>query len=377
MEIIFWVAAGLVLLNLVVLPAAIIGLSYVFGRPVAVDPAHRPPLTVLITAHNEEKHITEKIRNTLAFEYPPERLEILIALDGCTDRTAEIAEAFGDDRIRVIRYPRLGKTAVQDAAATEARGEIIYFTDATAYHNPEAARLLVAHCADGNVGCATGWHGFTNPSGAGATGVGVRLAYELLLRRRMGVLYSMLGAAGCNMAMPKRYVQQVGKGLNHDWAAPILALMQGKRTVFVPDAKAFLPRPLADEDELKRRTRIVAQALRGVYEIPESLNVLKHPMLALGIVFLRLLKWYLPIPLVAMLVSNAFLLDATFYRITFGAQVAFVAAGLLGALMKRRGRVPAILSVPFYFCLLNLAALRGIWAHTRGETFTTWQATAR
>ena len=194
----------------------------------------------------------------------------------------------------------------------------------------------------------------------------------------MGVLYSMLGAAGCNMAMPKEHVYEVGKGLNHDWAAPILALMKGKRTVFVPDAKAFLPRPLRDEDEINRRTRIVVQALRGVFEIPESLNPIRHPMLSFGIIFLRLVKWFLPVLLILLFLSNLFLAGAhPLYLVTLAAQLVVYGMGALGALLKPTGKVPRVLSIPFYFCLLNIAALRGIWYFFRGETFTTWQATAR
>jgi len=34
--------------------------------------------------------------------------------------------------------------------------------------------------------------------------------------------------------------------------------------------------------------------------------------------------------------------------------------------------MPALLSIPYYFCLVNVASARGILDAFRGKTYTTW-----
>jgi glycosyltransferase involved in cell wall biosynthesis len=377
-DLVFCACASLILYNLVVFPFVVIALSFPLGRPVRKSGSCLPTLTVLITAHNEEKHIRRKLANTLALDYPPDLMEILVALDGCTDRTAEIARSFADPRIRVLDYSvRRGKTAVQNDGTVEAKGEIILYTDATALLNPEAARELVANLADPGVACATGWVYYPQARNAIRAGAYTRGAYELFLRRRIGLLYSMLGAAGAIMAMPKRFVKPVDGGLNHDYAAPILALMEGRRTVYEPAAKAIIARPISDVDELALRTRVAAQGLRCIFEMPRTLDPLRHPVLSFMIISMRLLKWLLPLLFLAAFVSNLFLLTRPFYRATLAVQLLVALLAAVGAIWHRKQTPPAVFSVPFYFFILNISALRGLWLYAKRETFTTWQATSR
>jgi len=44
-----------------------------------------PTLSVIIAAFNEQKHIGQKLANTLAMDYPQEKLEVIVASD-CSTR---------------------------------------------------------------------------------------------------------------------------------------------------------------------------------------------------------------------------------------------------------------------------------------------------
>src|SRR5689334_12504809 len=84
-------------------------LSVIFrrGRP---DTGHTPPLSVLISAYNEEGAIARKIEQTLALDYPSEMLEVLVVSDGSIDKTDEIVRGIGDPRVRLLRVEgRTGK----------------------------------------------------------------------------------------------------------------------------------------------------------------------------------------------------------------------------------------------------------------------------
>jgi glycosyltransferase involved in cell wall biosynthesis len=53
-----------------------------------------PSVAIIITAYNEEKRIEAKILNTLKLDYPRDRLEIIVASDGSTDRTNDIVRHY-------------------------------------------------------------------------------------------------------------------------------------------------------------------------------------------------------------------------------------------------------------------------------------------
>ncbi len=109
-----------------------------------------PSVTVVVAAHDEEDVIGRRVENLLTLDYPPDRLEVVVASDGSTDGTDGAVEALaaGDARVRIARRPREGKTAAQDAVVAEATSEVVAFSDANATWAPDALRKLVRSFAD-------------------------------------------------------------------------------------------------------------------------------------------------------------------------------------------------------------------------------------
>src|ERR1700751_5655990 len=104
-------------------------------------PGARLTVTIIVTAYNEERCIRAKLDNLLALHYPPELVDIILASDGSSDATEQIAAGYEPRRVRVLRLEgRRGKTACQNSAAAKARGEILVFTDATTQLQAEALR---------------------------------------------------------------------------------------------------------------------------------------------------------------------------------------------------------------------------------------------
>ena len=119
-KIVFWLAALLLFYVYAGYPLllAVIGLFVRSRRP---EPGYCPRLSVLIAAYNEEEAIARKIEQTLALEYPADKLEVLVLSDCSTDRTDEIVKAFPDKRVRLVRMTdRRGKTHAQNQGIKEA-----------------------------------------------------------------------------------------------------------------------------------------------------------------------------------------------------------------------------------------------------------------
>ncbi len=104
-----------------------------------------PPTTVVIACFNEEETIEETLDYVTKQDYPGE-LEILVADDGSTDRTAQLARqrAKADHRIAVLRLPHSGKAKTLTAALKHVETPLVATVDADTLLMPSSLQRLVA-----------------------------------------------------------------------------------------------------------------------------------------------------------------------------------------------------------------------------------------
>jgi len=160
----FYVSVGYPLL------LALVGL---IRRLPQADLGYLPFVSILIAAYNEEASIQKKLEQTLALDYPADRLEIIVLSDGSTDRTDEIVSKFSDPRVQLLRAPkRQGKTYIQNLGAEVARGEVMIFSDATTVYHPLALQYLACNFADPHVGAVSGRFQYFDKAEASPTGLG-------------------------------------------------------------------------------------------------------------------------------------------------------------------------------------------------------------
>src|SRR5580658_6343627 len=113
-KLVFWIAVCVPLYAFLGYPLVLAALSLAIRREVRKAPIH-PFVSLLIPAYNEARTIARKIENSLALDYPPDRIEIVIVSDGSTDETVNIARAAGG--VRVLALPKnIGKTAALNQA---------------------------------------------------------------------------------------------------------------------------------------------------------------------------------------------------------------------------------------------------------------------
>jgi biofilm PGA synthesis N-glycosyltransferase PgaC len=104
-----------------------------------------PAVTVAIACFNEEKTIEETLDYVLGQDYPG-ALRVLVADDGSSDRTVELAlrRARGDDRIAVASFPHGGKARTLTRAMAEVTTPLLATVDADTLLMPSALRRIVA-----------------------------------------------------------------------------------------------------------------------------------------------------------------------------------------------------------------------------------------
>ena len=284
-----------------------------------------PSVSILISAYNEEKHLERKIDNSLAIDYPREKLEIIVISDASTDGTHEILKRYAGQGIRYyVLEERRGKTAALNKALEMARGEILFFTDATTIHPPEVLKRLVRNFCDPEVGCVSGKVIFRDLD-ANLTGKGLkaRLGYEIYLRHRLSDIWSMFGATGCIMAIRKGLCQTLREDLVMDLVVPLLALQRFFRTVYEPEALAFVDRPTSSEGEFNRRSRIVLRGLRALVYMRCLGNPFRYGVFVSAMFYHRLLRWLAPVFFIIVFISSLSLVSQRFYLALFLIQVGF------------------------------------------------------
>jgi cellulose synthase/poly-beta-1,6-N-acetylglucosamine synthase-like glycosyltransferase len=356
-------------------PMLVFVMSRLRARPVRRDNI-TPKLSVIIAAYNEERAIARKIEDTLALDYPKEKVEIIVASDCSTDRTDEIVRQFSDRGVILRRQSqRLGKTMAQNSAAEDASGEILVFTDATTGYRPDALRKLVRSFADAEVGCVSSQLIYVDRSKT-SVGRGCRSywGYETLLRQSESRLGSMIGVAGCLYAVRRSSYTPLEPDMCSDFVIASAIRLKGLRTIHDQEAISIEDTNNRSRDEFRMRVRIVEQTMSAMSRYREVLDPRRHGLFALQMISHKLLRYSAPVLLFVALISNLFLVnDSDIYRITMAGQGAFYFAALGGALLARFGVRLGVAGLPYYFVLANVAILAAFIQFARGEAHVVWE----
>jgi FemAB-related protein (PEP-CTERM system-associated) len=318
-----------------------------------------PSVAVLIAAHNEERDIGWKVAETLAWDYPEEKLKILVASDASEDATDQIIQTSADPRLTFIRMEhRGGKVRALNRLGEIASSDLLFFTDANAHIPPHALRLMVRHFADPRVGCVTGNSRSIAQDEAQATAGTVDLyrRYESMLRRLESRLGSVLVCDGAIFCMRSSLFQRLRPDFANDLETPMRVAAQDYFVTYEPRAVVFERDSSSPLDEFKRQRRMCAQGmaamlnLRGVFGGIRGWQFVSH----------KLMRWLSVIPMAGLLASSAMLVrDSGFFATILVAQVIFYGMAAVGLVQAARGRpVARPFSLPFYVMLGLVAAQR-------------------
>ncbi len=389
MEILLWLSLFIVFYAFAgygILLFALVKLKRIFkGVPVvpATNEATLPSCSLVIAAYNEEGFIIEKIKNTLELQYPADKLELIFITDGSSDRTPELVAAY--PQIKLLHSPeRRGKIAAVHRAMDTVTTEIVVFTDANTYLNPDALLNICRHYADAKVGAVAGEKRVQVDETADATaGEGFYWKYESKLKAWDSELYSVVGAAGELFSIRKNLYQPVSpNAILDDFMISLLVAQKGYRVVYEPEAYASETSSANVKEELKRKIRIAAGGIQSIVWLKSLLNPFPQPLLSFQYISHRVLRWtVVPFLMILALVLNAVIViqgdSSTVYQILLAAQVIFYAASLTGWLLERKEIKVKALFIPYYFCMMNYAVIRGIFRYFAGTQSAAWEKAQR
>lgn len=341
-------------------------------RPARRDEGYRRSVSLIIAAHNEAGVIQAKLANSARLDYPAHLLEVLVASDGSDDGTAELAAASGGPGLRVLDLPRGGKNRALNAAVAVAAGDILVFSDADSMLEPDALRRLVAPLADAEVGGVAGDYRYQRGGRAG--GEGDYWSFDRAMKGWQSRAGSITSATGQLYAVRRELFRPAPDGVTDDFFISIQVPLAGRRLVFEPAAVAHGPQAPTARAEFRRKVRVATAGLRGVWAVRAGLDPRAHGLFALQLLSHKVLRRLAVLPLLALSAAAPLLWGrGALYRLAAAGLWGLHALGLLGLVLRRHrlGRL-RLLSLPFYFELVNGAVLAALLGLARGERHDTW-----
>jgi poly-beta-1,6-N-acetyl-D-glucosamine synthase len=342
-----------------------------------------PPVTLIVAAYNEEKVIREKIANTLALDYPPNKLQIIFVTDGSTDGTMEIIRQYPAITL-LHQHERRGKMGAINRAMEQVRWPFVIFSDANATLNRQAVREIVKYYYDPRVGGVAGEKKIsyaTDDNNIAGIGESLYWQYESFLKQIDWDLYTTVGAAGELFSIRSELYTPVKEDIILDDLYISLQInMQGYRLAYEPLAYAVEAPSASLAEEQKRKSRIGAGAFQVMGELTGLFNCFRHPLLSFQYLSRRVIRWICPFLLLLAFMCNGFLAwqeAGVIYLIAFYTQLFFYFSALVGWIFAQRKAPMGYLYIPFYFVFMNWCLLLGFIRYLRGNQSVLWEKANR
>jgi cellulose synthase/poly-beta-1,6-N-acetylglucosamine synthase-like glycosyltransferase len=364
MSAVFWFCLGLVVYTYLGYVVFLKLEVHFRNRPV-LEAKITPTVSVIMAAHNEEKSLPSKLDNLRMMEYPRDRLQVIVASDGSTDRTANILREHASTVDSVILESANGKAYAINQAVKSASGEIFVFLDARQRVAPDAISNLVSCFADPSVGAVSGELLLdSDEETQSSDGLGIYWKIEKLVRRLESASGSVVGVTGAIYAIRRSLYTEIPSGtILDDVFVPMHVARQGKRVVFQASALAYDRLSSTKGKEFSRKIR----TLTGNYQLlrlaPWLLSA-SNPLL-FRFVSHKLLRLAVPFFLLVILISSA-VAQGFFYRGAFWAQLALYFAALLGAVAPSAKKLKPV-SIAYTFVMLNIAAAVAFYNFVAGR----------
>ncbi len=378
-KVVYWAAITIIIYVYFGYPLVLQFLGRYYKKIVSIQEI-TPEVTLLVCAYNEEDVIREKIDNSLKLDYPSERLKIVIASDGSSDRTNEIVRQYVDERILLIDYPeRRGKVSVINDTVPKLESEIIIFSDANTMYHKDAVRKLVRNFGDPAVGGVSADVILHNEEATFGQSESLYYVYERWIQKKESEFGSIIGADGGMYAIRRSlFVPPSDNIILDDFVISMNVVLNRHRLVYEKEAIGYEVSSISPKTEFLRKSRVIAGAIQTVMQ-HEGIPSVRQKGAFFCFASHKFLRWMIPLVLVAFYFTNARLFlhsKDMLYTASFYVQTVFYFMALLDMLVAKRYKC-RLTSIPFYFCMVNGAALFGLYKGVFKKQPVKWQKFSR
>lgn len=391
LAILFWLSVFFILYTYIGYPLLISLIARFI--PFHIEQSGAPDLsvTLLITAYNEETVIEKKIENSLELDYPRDKLQIIVAADGSSDRTPEIVRKFSDRGVELtFTSQRGGKMAAINRAIPYSSGEIIIFSDANNMYDQDTIRKLIGPFSDQTVGATTGAKLIIQDGTELSSTEGIYWKYESWIKTNETILGTCTSSVGEILAIRRElYIPPPNNIINDDYYIVTDLIKRGLRVIYVPQAQSFEYISANARDEMVRRSRMNTGKYQAIF-MSYRLLPFDRPVLLWQIISHKYFRAFLPFGFLGVLVANILLvllhrdIPSSFLRVSMPyawvfllMQSLFYLLAALGNYVKFSGLIGKLVYLPTYLVNSNLAILRGFHGFVTGKQTNIWDRVRR
>ncbi|HEY0528057.1 MAG TPA: glycosyltransferase [Gemmatimonadaceae bacterium] len=339
-----------------------------------------PSVTITVPVYNAENTIGQTLDCLLAVDYPRQKLQVLVISDASTDGTDEIVRGLSSSGIELLRMPeRRGKTAAENAAVSAARGDILVNVDSSIQIPPYSLKKLVRVFDDPTIGVASGRDVSVGGDRNETTHAESRyVGYEMWLRELETRIGSIVGASGCFYASRRSiHSKALAPGLSWDFAAALVARLQGFRSVSVPEAVCLVGRSVQIRIEVTRKVRTMARGISTLFHYRSLMNPFAYGSFAFMLISHKLLRWlpYFLAPF-ALIALSFLALEANEARVVLGLVTVGILIGTAGIRYGER-TPPKPVAIAAFLVAIFSAGFLAWWEVLRQTPMATWEPTPR
>ena len=274
--------------------------------PLEAGASDLPTVAIIMPCYNEARYIAGKIANLAALDYPPSKLSIVVALDGCTDDTCARVVAAASMCARglhltVLDFPvNRGKIAVLNEQIAACQSEIVCLTDASAEIPVDAVRRAASHFRSAAVGVVGATYQLSE---ARSEGERAYVAYLTKTRRDEAAFGTPLGCHGALYFIRRAaWRPLLPDTINDDFVLPLQIAERGHQGVYDPSIIAIEREKTGDTQDFRRRIRL------GAGNLQQSLRLWKlcdpaRPLLAWMFISGKGMRPFVPVLALVALIS--------------------------------------------------------------------------
>lgn len=366
-----------------------VGIKKLFGRGNVSfeNEEYEPEVCLFVTAFNEKDYIQQKVENAFSLNYPGDKIQYLWITDGSNDGSPELLKK--TDQLEVYHQPeRRGKMHAMNRGMKYVKAPIVIFSDSNTILGKDSIREIVSCFKDPKVGCVAGEKRIVQKDEEAAAGAGEGLYWRLesWIKQKDWELNSAVGAVGELFAIRTELFEDVEiDTLLDDFIISLRIAQKGYKIAYAPNAYAEESASLNVKEELKRKVRIAAGGIQTILRLKGLLNPFKNGLLSWQYFSHKVLRWaFAPPALFLLFLTNLLIVISgnlwsthNFYTIILYLQFFCYLAAAFGWYFENKKLRMKMLFVPYYFVMINYAAVLGIVRYFKGQQSVTWEKSKR
>ena len=376
-KIVFYISAFIIVWAMIGFSVSLKIIDKFINKKMKKNYNHKPTVTVMIVAHNEEKVLADKLNNVLELEYPRDKIEFIVASDNSTDRTNELVKEFIEEHpeIKLCLFEvkeRKGKTNAQNEAQKTVSTDFLVMTDANSMLDRHAVSELMASFTSDDISYVAGKVTFVNNEVSSISGA--ESSYwdgDLVIRDIESRIQTITAGNGAIYACRNKEYKDFNPIQSHDTAMPLDFALNMKRAIANHDAIAYEKAGEVVEDEFGRKVRMNRLILKHILPDIRILNIFKYKWFSYFYFGHRTCRYLLWIShLLIFVLSMVLFKESWLYAFAFIGQVLFYLLALIRMTLHSKNK---ILTMIYYYTVTIVAQWVGVYRILSGQAKPFWE----